>query len=349
MIRRSGRSIRTFLSLSGRETLIGANGAAWSSAISPALRSSSSARKATAWSTRESDRPRRRSRSGCGGAGRRESARGTGPRAESGAPCGRARPGAAARRAAAASRELLRILRREPSLRPRRERRRAEAEVAVALAGEPLGEPARRLLHPPVLGEPACELLGRLLRLELGQLGLLVGEERARLQLEQRRDQDEELAARLEVELLALGQPIDERDHDRRHVDVGRLELLLQEQRQEQVEGALERVEVQLELAHHHGHPGDASGGVGRGRAGRPSPAAAPRLRLATAARRGGRGRTATRRRTRPRATKRTAETQAFTRRPAISSDGSIRATRDRSGSRCRARRRARRAPAAGR
>ena len=145
--------------------------------------------------------------------------------------------------------ELLGVLRRELPLRPRRERRRADAEVAVALAGEPLGEPAGRLLHPAVLGEPPRELLGRLLRLELGELRLLVGEERARLQLEQRRDQDEELAARLEVELVPLGQPLDERDDDRGHVDLGRLELLLQEQRQEQVEGALEGVEVQLELA----------------------------------------------------------------------------------------------------
>ena len=173
-------------------------------------------------------------------------------------------------------RELLGILRREPPLRPRRERRRAEPEEAVALAGEPLGEPGGRLLHPPVLGEPARELLGRLLRLELGELRLLVGEERARLQLEQRRDQDEELAAGLEIELVALGKPLDEGDHDRGHVDVGRLELLLQQQRQEQVERALERVEVQLELAHDH-HAARASGGVGRGRAGRPSSASARR------------------------------------------------------------------------
>ena len=101
-------------------------------------------------------------------------------------------------------------------------------EVAVALAGQPLGEPPGRLLHPAVLGEPPRQLLGGLLRLELGQLRLLVGEERARLQLQQRRDQDEELAARLEVELLALRQPLHEGDHDRGHVHLGRLELLLQ-------------------------------------------------------------------------------------------------------------------------
>ena len=71
-----------------------------------------------------------------------------------------------------------------------------------------------------------------------------------------------------------LGEALDERNNDRGHVDVGRLELILQEQRQEQVEWALERVEVQLELA--HDHAGEASDAVGCGRAGRPSTAAAP-------------------------------------------------------------------------
>jgi hypothetical protein len=141
-------------------------------------------------------------------------------------------------------REALRILWRELPLRFRRERRRADAEVAVALGREPLREPAGRLLHPSVLGQAPCKLLRGLLGLELGQLRLLVGEERAGLQLEQRRDQDEELAAGLQVELLAFGQPLDEGHDDRGDVDLGRLELLLQHERQQQVERALERVEV---------------------------------------------------------------------------------------------------------
>src|SRR5207302_7670432 len=78
-----------------------------------------------------------------------------------------------------------------------RERRRTQPEEARL--HEPLPEPDRRLLRPPVLGEPARELLCRLLRLELAELGLLLGEETAGLQLEQRRDQDEELTACVEV------------------------------------------------------------------------------------------------------------------------------------------------------
>ena len=87
---------------------------------------------------------------------------------------------------------------------------------------EALREPAGRLLHAPVLGEAPRQLLGGLLRLELGELGGLLGEEAARLQLEERGDQDEELAAGLEVELLALGEALDEGDDDPGDVDLAR-------------------------------------------------------------------------------------------------------------------------------
>ena len=85
---------------------------------------------------------------------------------------------APARAGAARARERLGILRRERRLDLRRERRRAETEVAVALGREPLAQPRRGLLRAPVLGEPPRELLRRLLGLELGELGRLVGEER---------------------------------------------------------------------------------------------------------------------------------------------------------------------------
>ena len=56
-------------------------------------------------------------------------------------------------------------------------------------------------------------------------------------------DEHEELAAGLQIELVALGEPLDERDDDSRDVHLGQVELLLQHQRQEQVERPLERVE----------------------------------------------------------------------------------------------------------
>ena len=209
-------------------------------------------------------------------------------------------------------RERLGILRRERRLDLRRERRRAEPEVAVALRREPLAEPLRGLLGAPVLGEPPRELLGGLLRIELCELGLLVREERARLQLEQRRDEDEELAARLEVELLPLGQPLEEGDDDAREVDVPQVELLLEDEREQQVERPLERVEVELELPDDHARSvvplPDAALRDSHARAGLDRP------RLLHGLRRTARGRTATRRRSRPSRIQTTSETQKLIR-----------------------------------
>ncbi len=73
-------------------------------------------------------------------------------------------------------------------------------------------------------------------------------------QLEERRDQDEELAAGVEVELVAVGQPFDERDDDPRHVDLRRLDRVLEQKGQEEVERPLEGIEVQLEIADGTGH-----------------------------------------------------------------------------------------------
>ena len=88
------------------------------------------------------------------------------------------------------------------------------------------------MLHAPVLGEAPRQLLGGLLRLELGELRLLVREQMTRLELEQRRDQDEELAARVEIELVAISEVLDECDDDSRHVDLRRLNRVLQQKRQ---------------------------------------------------------------------------------------------------------------------
>ena len=96
-------------------------------------------------------------------------------------------------------------LRRDLRLEGGRERRRAEAEVAVVLRRQPVEQPAGRLLDLPELLEPPGELLGRLLRIEVGEVDLLLREELARLQLEQRADEHEELPARVEIQPLALG------------------------------------------------------------------------------------------------------------------------------------------------
>src|SRR5205823_6258324 len=123
---------------------------------------------------------------------------------------------------------------------------------AVALGVQALREPRRGGLDRAVLLEAPGQLLGGLVRRELGEVHLLLGEELARLQLEQRRDQDEELADRVEVEPLLLREALAERDDDRGDVDLRRPQLVFQDERQQQVERALERVEIELELPKLH-------------------------------------------------------------------------------------------------
>ena len=123
--------------------------------------------------------------------------------------------------------------------------------------------------------EPPRELLRGLLGVEFGELRVLLRKERAGLQLEQRRHEHEELAARVEIASFAFRQPFDEANDDLGHVHLAQLELLLEHERQQQVERPLERVEVQLELAHDHRR--QPSRATGRGPSVRPSraPAAA--------------------------------------------------------------------------
>ena len=152
-------------------------------------------------------------------------------------------------------RERLGILLRQPALATRRKRRGAEPEVPVTLVRKPFREPLRCALDPPVLLEAPCQLFRRFLGLEILDVRL-TGEEATCLQLQQRRDQDQELAAGVQVELIALGEPLDEREHDPRHVDLDERQLLLQDEGEEQVERALERVEVELQFSDTHGHGG---------------------------------------------------------------------------------------------
>ena len=105
------------------------------------------------------------------------------------------------------------------------------------LALQPPLEPAGCLLDPTVLLESPRKLFGRLLGRELGKVHVLLRKELARLQFEQRGDEDEELAAGLQVGTLPLGQPLDEGDDDVGDVHVPKSELLADDERQQEVEG----------------------------------------------------------------------------------------------------------------
>src|SRR5262249_28457528 len=163
-----------------------------------------------------------------------------------------------------------RLLRREVPLDGRRQRRGAEPEEPLRLALQPLREPRGSVLHPSIGGEPPGKLLGSFFRLELRELERLLREEAASLELEQRSDQDEELPARGQVEAGPVLQPLAEREHDLRDIDLRKLELLAEHQRQQQVERPLEGVEVKLELTHDHGR--ETSDVTGRDLWAQPSP-----------------------------------------------------------------------------
>ena len=113
-------------------------------------------------------------------------------------------------------------------------------------------QPAGGALEPAVLDQPRHQLGVRLLRRHLLVLGELVPEQLAHLDLEQRRDQHQELAGRLEVELVALVGSRDVGDHDFSNRHVRELDLLAQHQGKQQVERALEDVQVKCKVREDH-------------------------------------------------------------------------------------------------
>ena len=201
-------------------------------------------------------------------------------------------------------RELLGILRGERPLGPRRERRRAEPEEAVALRLEPLGEPAGGLLDPPVLGEPPRELLGRLARAR-GRRARPPRPGRARAPSARAAPRPARGTRRTRPGRARRARRGARRT--RRTISAtstsASSQLLPEDERQQQVERALERVEVELELADGVSHGAEASGAADAALRDRHLRARRRRLAPALAPARGspvrGRGGTATRRRTR--------------------------------------------------
>ena len=103
-----------------------------------------------------------------------------------------------------------------------------------------------------VLEHPREQLLGRLLGRQLELVLLGSRQQQARLELEQRGDQDEELGRRLEVELALLFDVLEIGDHDLAQLDLGERDLLAQHHGHQQVEGPGEDVEIEIELGGSH-------------------------------------------------------------------------------------------------
>ena len=130
--------------------------------------------------------------------------------------------------------------------------RRGAVEVG-ALGLEAGGELGAGVLVAAVLEHPRQQLVGGLLgpEIELGILGLR--QHQPRLELEQSRDQDEELGGRLQLQLAGLLEAGDVGDDDLAELNLQQADLLAQHDCQEQVERPGEDVEVELEIGGAHG------------------------------------------------------------------------------------------------
>ena len=124
-----------------------------------------------------------------------------------------------------------------------------------------------------IFEHPREQLLGRLLGLQLLLVGLLLRQQEARLQLQEGRDQDEELGGRLEVQLVALLEVLDVGDHHLAQLDLREVHALPQHHRHEQVERPREDVELEVEVGYRHGR--QLRSGRGRRYDGAPTPIAA--------------------------------------------------------------------------
>jgi hypothetical protein len=130
---------------------------------------------------------------------------------------------------------------------PQRRRQRRAAVAHALLAGQPprevLGRPAVALR----LEHPREQLLGRLTRLEVGQLVVLAREHETRLELQQRRDQHEELRRDLEVELAARVEVVQVGDDDLCELHLEQVDLLPQHEREQQIKRSGEHFEIEFE------------------------------------------------------------------------------------------------------
>ena len=103
-----------------------------------------------------------------------------------------------------------------------------------------------------VLEQTREQLVGRLAGVEIEPLLLLAREHQPRLELEQRSDQHEELGGGFQVQLTRALQMLDVGEHDVREVDLEQVDLLPENQRQEEVEGSVEDLEIEVERGDRH-------------------------------------------------------------------------------------------------
>ena len=119
----------------------------------------------------------------------------------------------------------------------------------AVLVGQPVGQVLGRAPVAARLEHARQQLLGRLAGLEVEQLVLLARQHEPRLELQQGRDEDEELGGRLEVELAAALEEVEVAQDDVGQLDLEQVDLLAQDERQQQVERPGEDLQVELEVS----------------------------------------------------------------------------------------------------
>jgi hypothetical protein len=123
------------------------------------------------------------------------------------------------------------------------------------------GQGAGDVLELAVARQAFEEALGGLVGVEVLELLLdILLQKQARFHLEQRRDQHHELRGRVEVELAAVRKLQDVLGDDARDAHLPDVDLVLEDQRDEQVERPVEHVEVELERDARCGDGGGLSG-----------------------------------------------------------------------------------------
>ncbi len=121
--------------------------------------------------------------------------------------------------------------------------------VPAPLRGQPIAHVGGDLLVGPVLQQPGEQQVARL---QQGQVRLVLHvpawKQPRRLQVQQGRRHQQEVAGLVQIPVVTVRPDVrDELVGDLRQGDLGDVELVLRDQREEQVEGALEVVQVHLE------------------------------------------------------------------------------------------------------
>ena len=118
---------------------------------------------------------------------------------------------------------------------------------------EPLAQVRRGAAVAVVLDHPREQLVRGLAGHQVESLLVAVGgQHQTRLQLQQGRDQHKELGGGLQIELAGALEVLHVGEHHVGQVDLEEVDLLVQHQRQEQVERALEDLEVEVERGYGH-------------------------------------------------------------------------------------------------